>query len=303
MNRTHHTSFAVVLLALPLAALAAEGAPRPLKGDLVHGRKLYDQHCLSCHGANGVGKDDGVRLTDSGRLNAIPDARLLDILREGDSARPKKKRHFRLPNDVELLEAWDIIGFLRNRTVEVAEMVPEADRYIAAQYTPDEYGLERLKKTLGKDVKADDARMYVFTAYKTGWGGAIQLLPNDPKVLDKLKKNMKAGYVVAVPLEGQDRPTEVVLSLDQKTFAITGARALTLDGSPLPELDKQLARFVGKGDRRVSGQAKAVLKAGGGGKNFAALETAVTESFVRAAECVTAYEVAERDRTWADDEL
>ncbi len=303
MTRLHTTGLAGLMFLLPLAALAADAAPRPLKGDVVHGKKLYDQHCLSCHGSNGVGKDDGVRLTDSGRLNAVSDARLLDILREGDSARPKKKRHFKLPSDVELLDAWDIIGFLRNRTVEVSEMAPEADRYIALAYVPDEFGLERLKKTLGKDIKADDAKLHVFTAYKTGWGGGIQLLPNDPKILDKLKKNMKVGYMVAVPLEGQERPTELVLSLDHKTFAITGARALTWDGSPQPELDKQLARFVGKGDRRVSGQAKAVLKAGGGGKNFAALETAVTEAFVRGAECVTAYEVAERDRTWADDEL
>jgi len=74
-------------------------------------------------------------------------------------------------------------------------------------------------------------------------------------------------------------------------------------GVPLPELDKQLQRFVGKGDRRVSGTPKASLKAGGGGKDFAALETAVTESFMRAAEAVTAYEIVERERSWADDDL
>ena len=46
----------------------------------------------------------------------------------------------------------------------------------------------------------------------------MQLLPNDPKVLDKLKKNMKAGYVVSSVLPGQERPTDVVFTLDEKTF-------------------------------------------------------------------------------------
>ena len=64
------TGLAGLMFLLPLSALAADAAPRPLKGDVVHGKKLYDQHCLSCHGSNGVGKDDGVRLTDSGRTNA-----------------------------------------------------------------------------------------------------------------------------------------------------------------------------------------------------------------------------------------
>jgi hypothetical protein len=193
---------------------------------------------------------------------------------------------------------------MRSHTVEVAAVAaPDADRFISGEFGPDENALERLKKTLGRDVKEEEAKLYVFTVYKTGWGGQMQMLSNDPKVLDKLKKNMKVGYVVSTPLPGQERPTDVVFTLDHKTFAIVGARAITLDGTPQVELDKQLARFVGKGDRRVSGQPKATLKAGGGGKNFAALEAQVTEAFVKAAEAVTSYEVVERDRTWADGEF
>lgn len=293
------------LLLYPAVTLAAEAAgPRPLMGDLVRGREMYDKHCLSCHGSNGIGKEDGPRLADSGRMNALSNNRVLDIMRNGDSTRGKKaKKHERLPSDVELLDAWDIIGFLRVRTVEVPVMVPELDRYIGGQFGPDEYGLERIKKTTGNQPSAEEAKLWVFTCYKTGWQGPVQMLPNDPKILDKLKKNMKVGYVVTVPMAGQERATEVTFAMDPKTFAITAVRAMTLDGTAQPELDKQLVRFVGKGDRRTSGQAKGVLKAGGGGKSFAALETAVTEAFVRAAEAVTAYEVVERDRTWADDEL
>lgn len=312
------------LLALS-AVLSLHGAvalaDAPLQGDLTAGRALFEQHCQECHGANGVGTSKGSRLADSNKLNALSNSRLLQIMREGTlkSAEPaaaagkdkKKKassagsaaRHFVLPAELTLLDAWDVVGFLRSRTVDATSFFPEADRYVTDTYAPDNFGLERLEKSTGKKFTAEDARLYVFTLYKTGWGGATQLIPNDPKVLDKLKKNMKQGYVVATPLEGQDTPTQVVLALDPKTFAIVNIRAHTQDGTALPELDKQLTRFVGKGDRRVSGGNKSTLKAGGGGKQFAALEGAVTEAFVRAAEAVTAYEIVERDRTWADDDL
>ncbi|MEW5855336.1 MAG: cytochrome c [Myxococcota bacterium] len=284
------------------SALAQESSPRPLQGDLVRGKELYDAHCMSCHGANGMGGKE-LRLSDSNLLNARSDTKLLDLIREGDSSRPKKSRHFKLPGELGVLDAWDIIGFLRSRTIEVPVMVPDADRYLAIPYTPDEFGLERLQKTTGQSFKPEDSKFTVYAGYKTGWGGQTSLLPADPKVLDKLKRNMKVGYVVVVPLSGQKRETEVVLTLEPKNLSIVRARAITMDGMPDPELDKQLQRFEGKGDRRVSGQPKATLKVGGGGKNFAALETQVTEAFVRAAECVTAFEVQERDRSWADDDF
>lgn len=292
-------------------ALAADVAPRPLQGDLVHGKQLYDQHCMSCHGFNGMGGQnaESPRLTDSGRLNALTNEAMLALIRESDVGGGKKKKsdkaaHFKLPSDsVSRLDAWDIIGFLRARTVEVPALWPEGDRYLAGLYKPDQYALERLSKSTGKPVTEEAATFHVFTVYKTGWGGQMSLLKPDPKVLDKLKKNMKQGYVVTVPLNGQKSATDVVLALDPKNLSIVNIKAMTSDGTAIPELDKQLQRFIGKGDRRVSGTPKASLKAGGGGKDFAALEANVTESFMLAAEAVTAYEIQERERSWADDDL
>jgi hypothetical protein len=297
----------VASLLLAWSPLAAQEAPvaRPLQGDLTHGKALYDAHCMKCHGMNGMGgaKDNAPRLSDSSLLNAVTDAKLLDLMREGDSKRPKKQRHFKVPADVGLLDLWDVVGFLRSRTVEVLGLFPDADRYLAGPYQPDEFALERLEKTTGKRFSPEESRLNVFTAYKTGWGSPAVLLPNDPKILDKLKRNMKVGYVVAVALPDQPRATEVVLALEVKNLSITQVRALGQDGSPNPDLDKQLQKFVGKGDRRLSGQPKATLKVGGGGKAFQALEVQLTESFVRATEAVTAFEVKERDRSWADDDF
>lgn len=316
----------VAVVAVASLASAAGEPPRPLHGDLVNGQKLFAQHCSSCHGSTGQG-DKASRVSDSGRLNALTNPQLLALIREGtlpkkadddediagSSKRKNKKKkgrkaapaveHPHVPDDVDLMATWDIVGFMRSRTVEAPALIPEADRFIADRFSPDEFGLERLEKSLEQKFTKEETARWVFTLYKTGWGGPCVLEPNDPKLLDKLKKRMKQGYVVSTPLGGQAQPTDVVFSLDPKTYAIKDVRAITQAGAPLPDLDKQLSRFVGKGDRRLSGQPKAILKAGGGGKAFAVLEKEITRAFVVAAEAVTAYEVVERDRSWADEEL
>jgi hypothetical protein len=299
----------VLGLVAAVAHAANDLAPQPFQGDLNHGKQVYEQHCQSCHGLNGIGDaSQGPRLADSGRLSGWTNEKMLELLRPTEATKsrkktPAKQAHFRLPSAMDLLDVWDVVGFVRARTIEVQSVFPEMDRYLVYAYAPDDNGLERIAKTVGAKPPVEEATLTVVTAYKTGWGGRTELLPMDPKVLDKLKRNMKVGYMVTVPLFGQPKATDVVLALDVKSFAISSIHGIAADGARLPELDKQLERFLGKGDRRLSGQVKTTLKAGGGGKDFKLLEPAVTQAFVYAAEAVTAYEVQERERSWADDDL
>lgn len=275
-------------------------AARPLDGDPVHGAVLFDKHCASCHGAEGKG-GSGPALTDGGRVNAQSDEILLTMLR--GQARGKGL-HKGLKDGFALLDAWDVIGYLRSRVPHVGDMFPDADRYIVKTYKIDNYAIERLKKSLGREVPAAEGSGDVFTLFNIGSGTPLDLVPQKPRELDQLKRKMKVGYVVFLPFKKPEGgELQLAVALESKNLSIQKLLAMDRNGNEDRDLNKLLSRFVGKGDRRLSGQAKARVAVGGGGKQLQQLETAVTDAYLRVAELATAYEVEERERTWADDDV
>jgi mono/diheme cytochrome c family protein len=275
-------------------------AARPLDGDPVHGAVLFDKHCASCHGAEGKG-GSAPALTDGGRINGQSDQNLLTMLR--GQARGKGL-HKGLKDGFALLDAWDVVGYLRSRVPHVGDMFPLADRYIVKNYKVDSYALERIKKSLGREVSLEEASGDVFALFNTGSGSPLDLVPQQPRQLDQLKRKMKVGYVVFMPFKRPEGgEVQLAVALEAKNLTIEKLLAMDRSGNEDKDLNKQLSRFQGKGDRRLSGQAKARVAVGGGGKQLQALETSITDVYLRVAELVTAYEVDERERTWADDDV
>jgi hypothetical protein len=183
-------------------------------------------------------------------------------------------------------------------------MFPEADRYIVKSYKVDTYALERLKKSLGRDIALAEASGDVFTLFNTGSGSPLDLVPQQPRQLDQLKRKMKVGYVVFMPFKKPEGgELQLAVAIESKNLTIQKLLAMDRDGHEDRDLNKLLSRFAGKGDRRLSGQAKARVAVGGGGKGLQQLESAVTDVYLRVAELATAYEVDERERTWADDDV
>ncbi|MFH1811499.1 MAG: c-type cytochrome [Pseudomonadota bacterium] len=275
-------------------------AARPLDGDPVHGAILFEKHCASCHGAEGKG-GSAPALTQGGLINSLSDTAMLTMLRGG--AR-EKGLHKGLKKGFALLDAWDVAGYLRNRVPHVGEMFPAADSYIVKTYKVDKYALDRLKKSLGYEVKPEQASGDVFALFDTGTGTPLQLVPQEPRLLDRLKRNMKVGYVVFMPFERPEGgEVQLAVALESKNLTIEKLLAMDRTGREDKDLNKQLSRFQGKGDRRLSGQPKARVAVGGGGKQLQNLEKSVTDVYLRVAELATAYEVEERERTWADDDV
>ena len=288
------------LLALGAGLALTLSAARPLDGDPIHGKVQFDKHCVKCHGKGGRG-GSAIKLTDGGRINGLSDQGLLKLLRGGVQGAGKHKG---IKKDFALLDAWDLVGYLRSHVPHVGELFPAADRYIVKEYQINKYGLDRLRKSLDRELPAKKAKGRVFTMFDIGSKTQLELVPQNPRLLDGLKRRMKVGYVVFMPFEKPGGGVvELAVALEPKLMAVAKLIAVDTAGKEDRDLNKLLSRFTGKGDRRLSGKPKARLAAGGGGKQLRALEAKVTESFLRAAELATAYEVEERERSWADDDI
>ncbi|MBN2359569.1 MAG: cytochrome c [Deltaproteobacteria bacterium] len=293
------------LLALVGAALCGAilyGSDRPLDGDPVHGRVLYLERCASCHGKEAQGSGKAPRLTEGGLVNSLSDEIFLEMLVGGAGG---KKLHPGLQKGfANTLDAWDVIGYLRGHVPYVGDMFPAADRYIVKQYGIDKNAKERLAKSLGRDVSEAEAKALVFTLFNTKSGQPLRLVPQDPRRLDELKRPMKTGYVVFMPFEKPaGGKVQLAIALEPAFLRIVSLYAVDAKGAEERDLNKLLSRFRDKGDRKLSGTAKALLAVGGGGKDVKALEKSLTDIYLRALEIVTSYESEERERSWADEDV
>ncbi len=285
------TSF-IAVMSLVLAPGAR--AERVLDGDPVHGALLFQKHCAACHGKNGVGAK-AKKINSGAMINALDERSLLEMM-TGDGP---DGLHNGLKRGLGELDAWDVVGFLRSRVVMIGELFPEANNFIVKSYSLDKNAVNRIKRTTGTKPDAKKSAAMVFTLFKKGSASGLKLVPQNPRLLDGLKRKMKVGYVVFVPFKGK----ELAIALEPKQYRVSALRVVGADGREDKDLNKLLSRFKGKGDRRMSGKPKGRLKAGGGGRQVKALEAELTRAYVTAAELVTAYEVEERERSWADDDV
>lgn len=288
-----------VAVALACAVATPALAERILDGDPVHGALLYKKNCASCHGVAGAG-GKAAKLNTGAMINALDEKALIEML-TGDGP---NGLHDGLKDGLALLDAWDVIGYLRSRVVMLGELFPKANRYIVKEYSVDKNARDRFKRSTGKAMREADGKAMVFTLFTKGQASPLVLVPQDPRLLDGLDRKDKVGYVVFVPfVDAKGKTLELALALEPKQFRLAGLRAMNSQGEEDKDLNKLLSRFIGKGDRRLSGKPKAKLSAGGGGRKIKNLELGVTKAYLMAAELATAYEVEERERSWADDDI
>lgn len=69
----------ILLAMIPMSAMA---------GDPFKGREIYQQHCVSCHGADGRGTQPGVPDFTRGQGLMVSDLQLIATLQRGKSLMP-----------------------------------------------------------------------------------------------------------------------------------------------------------------------------------------------------------------------
>ena len=263
-----------------LCALSRAAAADPLlPGDARNAQKLYRLHCAACHGAFGqptqVGKSLGAPLLrDPSLIASRSDDQLLALLRQGT------KQHPAPGAALSLLDAADLVAFLRGGLPSIVDLFPDAAAYTAKSYTLQGPALVRAEALAGDELKPEERALIVFSVY----GGeqpatGPRLVPQDPVLLDELSPKSKRGYVIFDWLSGA--PVALALGPD-----FTVARLL----SPSHQMTRAAPAVVGKGGREPGRRKPFVSKAA------PEAARALTRLYARAAEAALLAAREETDR-------
>lgn len=263
-------------------------------GDPLNGAKLYAAECAACHGDDGRGGRTGVALTRADRLNLIRDDQMYKMVETGEGL--KKPKDHTLKDKLKYLEIWDVVAHVRTLHMTLADFFPSAARYVSKEYTIDKYGLQRLEESASLVLKGKDQSAAVFTMFTfEGEEGNLKYVPQDPILLDQLKKPNKSGYLVFLPFKTPGFEGELGVAMDADGVITKLGVHQSKPGAEL--LNKSLSRFEGMGKKGQKTPFKVA-----GGKDLAQLAQDVFPAYLRAMETVTMYDREERERTWADEE-
>ena len=246
-------------------------------GDPVNGRRLFAQHC---------GEAAARATLSSEQMSALQDDQLQTAFMAGRCVDSKKT----FPtDDLDYLDAWDMVAFVRTRHMGLADFFPDASRYLQKEYTIDDYGRNRLEAAL--DRVPDRLTHMVWTFYDIdGEKGDLTYVPQDPILLDELEVDQKSGYLVFVPLDTPGFTGEVAVAITTD-FTITGLR-IHRTQEAAADLNPKLAAYVGQGGRTQTDRLDAPRGPAG------AIERAVSKSYLLAREAATMFVRDERARTW-----
>jgi mono/diheme cytochrome c family protein len=287
-----------------LGSLLGPGAARAETAQIgvpSNGALLFRVSCVSCHGVDGHGQGPLAPqlavppgdLRDPAFLSTRSNADLMAVIARGGGALKRSKTMPAFPT-ISDLDRWDIVSFLRQSRLKVADFYPSARFFTAKSYPLDKNAKERLAALLGLPVAAQDSRMTVVTAYgKRAASDAAgpELVPQDPVSLDKLSPKEKIGYLVFVELPGQGGEMTsygVALAKDGSVTRVSSEPGLTK-----PALDAAYQVFVGQGQKGQPGSLKP-------GKAPPSVASAFKSAYARILESIGLFDKEERDRHWAD---
>lgn len=256
------------------------GAVEPLlPGDARNAQKLYRLHCIGCHGAAGEPTQVGQALhapmlKDPALISGRTDDQLLSLFLEGTRAHPAPG------SALSLLDAADLVAFLRSGLPSIADLFPDAAAYTAKAYALQGPALIRAESLAGDELRPDERALTVFSVY-TGEPPPTgpRLVPQDPVLLDELSPKAKRGYVIFGWLSGA--PVALALAPD-----FTVAKLL----SPSKEIARAAPAVVGKGGREPGRRKPFVSKAA------PEAARALTRLYARAAEAAALAAREESDR-------
>ena len=250
-----------------------------LPGDARNAVKLHRMHCIGCHAADGTptqaGRSLGApMLKDPALVAGRTDDQLLTLLLKGTPKHPPPG------TALTLLDAADLVAYLRAGLPSISDLFPDAAAYTAKAYTLQGPALVRAEALVGEELQPDERAMTVFSVYSgepppTG----PRLVPQDPVQLDALSPKNKRGYVIFGWLPGG--PVAMALGPDLSVVRLL---------SPNPSVAKAAPAVVGKGGKGSGPRKPFVSKA--------APETAraLTRLYARAAEAAALAAKEEADR-------
>jgi len=296
------------LVAIPIAVLGAllgAGSARAETAQIgvpSNGALLFRVNCAACHGVDGRGQGPLTPqlavspgdLRDPAFLSTRSDDDLMTVIARGGVARKRSKTMPAFPT-ISDLDRWDLVAFLRQNELKVADFFPHARYFTAKAYPLDKNAIERLTTLFGRPLTPQETRMTVVTAYgkrPANDTAGPELVPQDPVSLDKLNPKEKIGYLVFVDLPAQGGAMTsygVAIANDGSVTHVDSEAGITK-----PAVDAVYQGFVGQGQKGQPGS----LKPGKGSTPPTA--QAFKNAYARILESIGLFDKEERDRHWAD---
>jgi mono/diheme cytochrome c family protein len=306
MNRW---SLLALSAAAGLSASAARADERPLAGDVVNGARVYRQHCAACHGLTGDGdgplapglKPAPPSLRNGSYFWSRTQEQILGTILTGNGLSATAPAHGR---GLNVLEARDILVWLKGSLPEVGSFFPAASEYIGHKQVLDEYGVERAEKAIGAPLTEAEKSVMMFTLFQPESGanttpGVATKIPDEPATLYAAKPKRKVGFVSfqSVQLEGETLQVAFALNRNMKLTAVQ----VVPSGDDKSEkvrgkYESLLKSYVGSGGR----DDKKPVEPQKGPKAPKDVQKAMEKAFTLTLEGAAMYEKEERDRFWAD---
>jgi mono/diheme cytochrome c family protein len=301
----------VALLVVMVASPSAADESLPFIGDVTNGTNLYRMNCAVCHGFDGSGKGPAVSTLktqpadhrDGSLMNARDNQMIYRVIQLGCKGSGCKGAMPAFTDSLDKLDTWDLVAYLRSLHLPITAFFPKVDQYLVKRYTIGKLGnrdfkegqIERLKEVL-KKVDPADLPQTVFTLFRSHRRRpSPELIPQEPRRLAQLHKGNKIGYVFFMTLHGpRGKKIPVGLALDTD-YAITKLVTTISDPGLAGEYNQRLEKYAGLGKR--GDLPKFAISRDKVGKLF---DNAATRVYMLAVEAANAYELEERERSWAD---
>jgi mono/diheme cytochrome c family protein len=303
-NKKNIFTLSIGLVLISLIALAEDESQHPALGDVSHGSKLYQTHCTACHGFDGKGlfadyKIKPADFTDGALMNARDDKMIFRTIQLGCQSSGCKGYMPGFNRELDKLDIWDLIVYLRRFHLPLRKFFPIADQFLVKSYDLGKVGnkdfqtgqIGRLKKVL-KKYDSKELLQTTFTLFKADTEKrSLELVSQSPKELAKLKKKNKVGYVFFTKIQGPGNDfIPVGLALDTN-YSI--AKLIAPQSSD--QVNKLLGKYIGMGKR-----GDLPIFATGKDKTSRSFDKIITRLYMLSVEAANAYEFEERERSWAD---
>jgi mono/diheme cytochrome c family protein len=301
----------VALLIAMAAFPSAADESLPFIGDVTNGAHLYRMNCAVCHGFDGSGNGPATSTLktkpadhrDGSLMNARDNQMIYRVIQLGCKGTGCRGAMPSFGDSLDKLDTWDLVAYLRSLHMPITAFFPKVDQYLVKRYTIGEVGnrefkegqMERLKEVL-KKVDPADLPQTVFTLFRSHRRmPSPELVPQEPRRLAQLYKGNKIGYVFFMTLIGPGgKKIPVGLSLDND-YSITKLVTTVNDPGMAGEYNQRLEKYAGIGKR--GDLPKFEISRDKVGKIF---DQAATRVYVLAVEAANAYELEEKERSWAD---
>jgi len=297
-------ALAILVVALSIGSVAR--ADSPLRGDPEAGRSLFRTECSACHSFDGKGFPGWKAahpdrplpdLSHTAFLVTRTDDELHAAMTTGMAQGERWIPGHAFPN-LSALDRWNIVQWLRSRSLRVEDFFPGAAKFTAKEFRIDSPGSDRLK-TMG--IGADEMRVVVLTAYRGSrtTNEPVRLVPWTPVELDLLKASDRLGHLTFMDLQAP-RTGEVIhvgfaFDLEGKLVVVRVRRDDPARSKQYEAYEKALSAFVGQ-TARTATQLSAPRSLADGAEWAKIVSRAVSLS----AEGILMFEKAERARTAFD---